>query len=339
MGVGVQNTKKPWGFRGFILFGALFIAGFTLYWTAGRSLIVKGVNSSLIRANQSGYVVKPKDFSLSGFPFFYKGRVSSLSLASMPGQTPWSIRGEFVHMQASSLWPLNWRIYHKGDARLDMRGPAGERWLFDIRPFLVNLDTKLSLTGRVQSHKFKAVRIRPQAVIGTDPPISGLDSLDVDIRDVGADVDVTMELENIFLNPKTGPKLQSALGPRIDRVFLKATAQGLTSLRQDDVSKWKTSGTFISDDWQFLWNGLNLQGGFELTGSPTGLSGFIRVNLEDESALLETVRAAGVISASQSRQIGFALNLLPKAETGAREITLPVQNNDVIFLGQAIYTF
>jgi len=54
-----------------------------------------------------------------------------------------------LRVEALTLNPLYWRGTHRGDARLDLRGPKGERWLFDVRPFNIDFTAKLGFDGQV----------------------------------------------------------------------------------------------------------------------------------------------------------------------------------------------
>jgi len=314
-GSAVNITPKPAArnrsFKRLILGLAFLFSVFTLYWTSGRTLILKGFNANVLQAQKSGHSVQHKGFFLSGFPLSFHGRVSSLSLSSRPGGSPWSIKGQSLYVQASSFRPLTWHSHHKGDARLDMRGPNGQRWLFDLRPFMFDMQSKLSMKGEVISHDITALRLRPRAVIGTDLPVNGLGRVKADLRDIGADIDASLNLENIFLNPKTWPQLQKALGPHIEMISVQAKAV--------------------------------VKGGFELNlfdkDSQNGHHGYVRLDLEDGTDLAENLSAQGVITQAQSRQFKLAMGLLPKNEAGVREIILPIRNRQIMFLGQVVYTF
>lgn len=346
-GSAVNITPKPAArnrsFKRLILGLAFLFSVFTLYWTSGRTLILKGFNANVLQAQKSGHSVQHKGFFLSGFPLSFHGRVSSLSLSSRPGGSPWSIKGQSLYVQASSFRPLTWHSHHKGDARLDMRGPNGQRWLFDLRPFMFDMQSKLSMKGEVISHDITALRLRPRAVIGTDLPVNGLGRVKAGLRDIGADIDASLNLENIFLNPKTWPQLQKALGPHIEMISVQAKAVDLAGLKPEQIESWRTQEALIFGAWQVQWKALDIKGGFELNlfdkDSQNGHHGYVRLDLEDGTDLAENLSAQGVITQAQSRQFKLAMGLLPKNEAGVREIILPIRNRQIMFLGQVVYTF
>ena len=318
---------------------ALLIAGFALYWAAGRSVIAKNFNEVIVSARQNGHTVQPKAFTLSGFPFSFDGHMSSLLLAAPQARSPWSLRGENLHLEAASINPLKWDIYHAGDARLDMRGPGGQRWLFDIRPFLFHGDVKLSHKGDIRVVKLYADKLRPQAVIGTEPPFRALDKLQTELIDGKDDIDIKVNVENLFLSAKTWPDLQQVFGPRLEALSVSAQAVGLSKLSQKAVMDWGQKARLTSSDWRVKWNGVDLGGDFDLTRSAEGVSGNIRIKLEDEQAFFEAMTSSGLITPTQASLMKFALTSRVKTDGAPKEINLILANSQLSLFGQAIYKF
>jgi len=322
---------------------ALLIAAYVLYWAAGRSVIVKNFNETIMSARQSGHSVQPKSFTLSGFPFSFKGHMRSLLLGAPQASSPWSIRSENLHLEAASYNPLKWDIYHAGDARLDMRGPVGQRWLFDIRPLLLDGDVSLSYKGDIKSILFNADKLRPHAVIGTEPPFRALDGFRAQITPNRENVDIALDLENIFLSAKVWAPLQKVFGPRLETVSLKAQAVGLSALSQEAVASWSKEPRLTSSDWLVKWNGIDLRGDFDLTKSSQGVSGNIRIILDDERAFFEAMTASGLITSTQASLMKFALASRPKTDSqtnGAqKEINLILANSQLTLFGQPIYKY
>jgi len=192
-------------------------------------------------------------------------------------EKPWSIKADKVVMQASTFNPLHWSATHRGEARIDLRGPKGERWLFDARPFSVNLDARAKYGGDIKFFKADINRLKVQAVIGTLPPIVGLDQGQIDINPQAGDLRHDISLNSIFLEKDTLAKWQTALGPKIESFDAVILAKGLTSLNQDDRKAWAKSGRYLGKSWSLSWNDNIFTGDFEVSALRIG-SRFLPVN-------------------------------------------------------------
>jgi len=89
---------------------------------------------------------------------------------------------------------------------------------------------------------------------------------------------------------------------------------------------------YSSDDFALLWGKADLGGNFNLSRSPSGLSGKISLNVNKEQALISDLTSKGILSPGESMIAGLMIGNLPKTEDGRRQITLAVVNN-VVSLG------
>lgn len=324
--------------KAFIIFVMSLFVLLCIYWALGRNLMIKNISTQIDTLQNEGYKVVHKGLSVGGFPIKFRAGLAQLNIDSPRSATkPWSIKGDDWQFEALTLNPLKWTGMHRGDARIDLRGPKGERWLFDARPFNVDVTARTSFKGELKSVEASASKLKTQAIIGTLPPILAIDEARIDISPSGADMRYTVDLENIYLEKETLKPFQNAFGPRIDRLQGSALAIGLTSLENAAVNKWTQAGQIVGEGWTLLWGDIQFQGGFNLTQSPRGLSGVIRIEVEDINVLISRLESAALLSNSQARNAKLAAILLPVNENGRQEVTLTLRNGFLTLFGQRIY--
>lgn len=312
---------------------AVFVL-FCAYWAIGRSTLVKTISSNISNLQSQGYKVIHKGHSVGGFPFKFRSSLAELDLASPRSiDKPWSIKANDWRIEALAINPLKWTASHRGEARIDLRGPKGERWLFDARPFNIDITARASFSGELKKIDLRGTKLKTQAVIGTLPPIIAIDAARMSVAPAEADMRYALNLENVFLEKETLGNLQRILGPRIQTLKGSALAIGLTSLNSEEIKRWKQSGQLISEGWEIYWGDTPFQGGFNLTLSETGTSGIIRVEVEDVSKLVSRLEEASVFSSAQARNAKLAAALLPIGQNGKQEITLTLRDGFITLFG------
>lgn len=322
-----------------ILIMTVFVL-FCAYWAIGRNIIIDTVSTQINTYQGEGYKVVHKGLSIGGFPLKFRARLSEPDIAAPRGlEKPWSIKADDLRMEALSFNPFKWSATHRGEARVDMRGPKGERWLFDARPFNVDMTARAGLNGELKAVDIIATKLSAQAVIGTLPPIVAIDGVRINVASVETDMRYGLMVKNIYLEKETLKDFQKLFGPHIESLEGSALAIGLTSLEQNAVDAWKKNGRLISEGWSLYWGGTEFRGGFNLTQSETGLSGVIRIEVDDVSALISKLEEAEIFSTRQARNAALAAALLPRGESGRQEITLTLREGFLTLFGQRIYEF
>ncbi len=318
---------------------ALFVL-FCIYWAAGRTVMVNTLTAEIQDLEANGYKVDHKGLAVGGFPLQFRGSLIEPDLAApRSAEKPWSIKSERLSFQASAFNPLRWSVRHRGDARLDLRGPKGERWLFDVRPFTVNIEAKAGISGKLKTFKATLFRPKSQAVIGTLPPIIAMDSGTLSAAPNGQDMRVSLKLENIFLEQNTLKDLQRAFGPKIEHLDIKVTAIDLITLDNKAIELWQKNGQLICEDWQIIWGEAEFQGGCDLAQSESGLAGTIRVEVENISRLIKTLQSANIITSGQARTMGLATFLLPVNAEGRQEVNINIRDGFLTLFGQKVWEF
>ncbi|WP_267879451.1 DUF2125 domain-containing protein [Hellea balneolensis] len=309
-----------------------------LYWALGRNIMIKSISNHISTLQSEGYKVVHKGLSVGGFPIKFRAGLAQLNIDSpRSAAKPWSVKGDDWQFEAISLNPLKWTGTHRGEARIDLRGPKGERWLFDARPFNVDMTARTNLKGELKSVEASASKLKMQAIIGTLPPIVAIDKARIDAGPSGPDMRYAVDLENIYLEKDTLKPFQKAFGPRIERLQGSALAIGLASLESSAVNEWAKVGQITGEGWSLLWGDTRFQGGFDLTQSPNGLSGIIRIEVEDINALISRLENAALLSNSQARNAKLAAILLPVNDSGRQEVTLTMRDGFLTLFGQRIY--
>jgi len=300
--------------------------------------MVKTVSNQISDMQSEGYKVIHKGLSVGGFPFKFRASLAEADIASPRSlEKPWSIKADDWRMEALSINPLKWTGTHRGEARIDIRGPKGERWLFDARPFNIDITARAGLNGDVKALDIAGTKLNAQAVIGTLPPIIAIDQARLGIAPAQENMRYDLNVENIFLEKEALKNFQKLFGPRIESLEGSALAMGLTALNGDTIKKWKQTGQLISEGWEMSWGGTRFQGGFNLTLSETGTSGVIRIEVEDLGELISRLEQAGIFSAGQARNAALAAVLLPVNTSGRKEITLTLRDGFLTLFGQKIF--
>jgi len=313
---------------------------FCAYWALGRNIMIKTISSEMSDLQADGFKVVHKGLSIGGFPLKFRVRLAELDIMSARDtQKPWSLKADDWRMEALSLNPLKWKAVHRGEARIDMRGPKGERWLFDARPFNIDVTARAGLNGKLKKFDIIAAQLKTQAVIGTLPPIIAIDEAHLIAAPQDADIQYDISLENIFLETQALKNFQTIFGPRIESLTGTAIAIDLPSLDNEAIKAWQKTGRITGENWELSWGGTLFQGGFDLTQSDIGLSGTIRIEVDNINGLITRLEEATVFSSGQARNAKLAAILLPINQNGRQEITLTLRDGFLTLFGQRVFEF
>jgi len=328
------------GFKKLIIIVMTVFVLFCAYWAVGRNAMIKGISTTISEMQSEGYKVMHKGLSIGGFPLKFRARLAEPNVTSPRSiDKPWSIKANDLRMEALTLNPLKWNAIHRGEARIDLRGPKGERWLFDARPFNIDMTIRARLNGDVKAFDIMGTQLKTQAVIGTLPPIVAIDESRFTVASQDADMRYDVAIENIFLEKETLKEFQNIFGPRIENLQGHALAIGLGSLNNDAINVWKKAGRITGEDWELSWGGTLFQGGFDLTQSDAGLSGTIRIEVDNINDLIGRLENANIFSRNQAQNAKLAAALLPVNQNDRQEITLILRDRFLTLFGQKVFEF
>ena len=325
--------------KGFAALIAVFVI-YCLYWATGRSVMIGRITTSFDNLETEGYVIDHAGLSAGGFPFLFRSSLTDPQIISPSSQAkPWSIKADYLTLQSRTITPLHWHAMHHGEARIDMRGPNRKRWLFDVQPFAVDIDTRAKLSGELKSITASITRTKLKAVIGTHPPIVGMESSEIKFKSKGQNSVFSISMTNIILDPDTWPKWQRAFTSNIDNLDLNFTAEGLTSLSQTKRIKWAKSGRLKGQSWTLNWSDNIFTGDFDISLSPSGANGTLRAEIEDFSSVIHQAEQAGLISKEQASVLNTAGKILPQSKNGTHEINLNIRDGNILLFGQKVFSF
>ena len=314
-----------------------FFVALCIYWAVGRNVMIDYIEARTKTLQSEGYSVVHKGLSVGGFPVKFRASFAAPDMTSPRElEKPWSIKADALRVEALTLNPLYWRGTHRGDARLDLRGPKGERWLFDVRPFNIDFTAKLGFDGQLKSFDAIGSKLNTQAVIGTLPPIVAIEEANMSAHPEDGSMRYALSLQNVFLEKNALKGFQAIFGPRIESLSGTILAEGLTGLDALPVEKWAETGRLKGDDWVIKWGDTVFNGRADLTSLETGLSGVIHLDVDDINILLDRFEAANVFTARQTRNAKLASMLLPVNEQGRQEITLTLRDGYLTLFGQKI---
>ena len=313
---------------------------FCVYWAGGRTLMLKTLDGEIKTLETQGYDIDHKGLSAGGFPLLFRSTFMEPDIVSPRSLSkPWSIKADKLVLKASTFTPLSWTATHRGEARIDMRGPKGERWLFDVRPMSLDLDIKAKIDGTVKALNADLSRAQIQAVIGTLPPIVGVDTAQLEIRPQKGDMRYELSLNNVFLEKDTLAKWQTAFGPKISVIDAVILAKDQTSLSKEGLLKWKNNQKIIGQTWRVNWNENIFTGDFDLTLTDTGFDGSLRAEVENLPEIIDQFARAGMFTPKQVSSLKIGTRLLPQNANGRQEITFNFRDGYLLLFGQRLYKF
>lgn len=313
---------------------------FCIYWAAGRTLMLKTWDNEIKSLESQGYDIDHKGLTAGGFPHLFRSTFIEPDIDSPRSiAKPWSIKADKLALKASTFTPLRWTANHRGEARIDMRGPKGERWLFDVRPMSLDIDTKIKANGTVKSLRADLNRAQIQAVIGTLPPIVGVDTAQLDIRPQEEDMRYELSLTNIFLEKDTLAKWQTAFGPKIGVIDAVILTKRQSSLSKESLESWKNGENIIGESWRVNWNENIFTGDFDLTLTDTGFDGSLRAEVENLPEIIDQFARAGMFTQQQVSSLKIGARLLPQNANGRQEITFNFRDGYLLLFGQRLYKF
>jgi hypothetical protein len=314
-----------------------FFVALCIYWAVGRNVMIDSIEARTKTLQSEGYSVAHKGLSVGGFPVKFRASFANPDMTSPRAlEKPWSIKADALRVEALTLNPLSWRGTHRGDARLDLRGPKGERWLFDARPFNIDFTAKLGFDGQLKAFDAIGSKLNTQAVIGTLPPIVAIEEANISAQPKNGSMRYALSLKDVFLEKDALKGFQNVFGPRIESLSGTILAEGLTGLDALSVEKWAETGRLKGDDWVIKWGDTVFNGRVDLTSLDTGLSGVIRLDVDNINILLDRFESANVFTARQTRNAKLASMLLPVNERGRQEITLTLRDGYLTLFGQKI---
>ncbi|HHI89210.1 MAG TPA: DUF2125 domain-containing protein, partial [Hellea balneolensis] len=223
--------------------------------------------------------------------------------------------------------PLAWTLTHSGNLRVDMRGPRGERYMFDVMPANIQARIAASIKGHLKSAHLQMSRTQLDALIGTPPILSKLAGLEAGLDVHGEIGDFDLRMDDLLLSPKTPGPVDDILGRKISTVSIKGQLENWITLEREGAQAWAEKNSHIrATGWQMLWGPADMIGDFDFTiknGLPEGV---IHIRIKHADALIDKIAQAGQMQASDSQKAKGFLKLIRPDADGRKPIELTIRD-------------
>ena len=311
------------------LIGLLAVMGL---WLVVRNALVKGLVQGVQSMERDGYQIEHGGLSVSGFPFSISASSQNISIKA-PSGTPsdpsknWAIKAEQVELKTATLTPLSWDIHHGGKIRVDMRGPRGERYMFDANPANVEARIQASIKGHLKSAQIDVGHTELDALIGTPPFVSKLQAFGAKLTVHGNMGELEAHTKGILLSPKTPDLVDKALGRKISTLDLTVKIDQWRGLERQGVQMWmKGDGHIKASTWHLVWGEADIVGDFDFVFKNSFPDGTIHIRIKHADSLIDKFADSGLIPSKDSQKIKGFLSLIEPGKDGRQLIELTIRD-------------
>ena len=304
-------------------------------WIFLRSVLVKGLITGIGNLENQGYEIAHGGLTVSGFPFSIDASTNEISVRAPVSPRPdpsknWSVRTDKLDLNSFVFTPLSWNLQHKGQMRIDMRGPDGERYMFDVAPANVKADIAVSITGTLKSAHLDMGTANFDGLVGTPPVISKINGLTSEIKVTDNTGHIRMQAEGLRLSPKIPGMLDNILGRKLTLVELNADIGNWALLETSDAATWMASGGHIrSKHWVVNWGQADIIGDFDITFNDGLPQGKIGIRIKNPKPLLAKVVEAGLIPEKYLGTVNGLISLSESDDDGRKSIDLTIKDGVV----------
>ncbi|MBL4854628.1 MAG: DUF2125 domain-containing protein [Robiginitomaculum sp.] len=314
-------------------------------WLGIRTLLVNALVGNIKALEIEGYEVGHGGLTMAGFPFTVIASSTNISVRAPSSVLPdpvknWSIKADRLKLRSPTISPLSWDLQHSGNLRIDMRGPQGERYMFDIAPANIDARAAVSMKGSLKSATFTMSRAQIDALIGTPPVVTMLDNLSAEIKVSANTAKLSLHSNDIRLSPKIPGPLDNILGRKLELVELNADLENWSQLEQGGAQNWiENGGRVRADHWAMLWGPADMVGDFDISFKNGLPEGVINIRIKKPGSLIDTITDTGLIEKKQARQAKGFLSLIETGEDNRKSIQITIKDGIVKYGFVPLYEF
>ncbi len=327
------KVKKKKKFLPRLIF-CLFIAAtlFVGLWFGLRAMLVKGVSTGIDNLKAQGYQINHDGLTVEGFPFSIDADSSGITLQAPTSQNldpskNWSVRLDQVSLGSSTITPLSWDMAHRGTARIDMRGPRGERYMFDVTPAKLDASGSASITGKLKSAHLDLSPARIDSVVGTPPAIQATGPIVADFNISGSDGNLHITGEKIILSDQALGIMKNILGRTLEHAEADIIIENWPVLEAEGAEVWRQNGGRVhSENWQIKWGQIDIIGDIDIGYKDGFPSGLIHMKVKNAEDLVDDLVQAGLIPQNISGQSRILLGALNSDQDGRKQLEFTLNN-------------
>ncbi len=304
-------------------------------WIGLRSLLVKGLITGIEDMESQGYEVSHGGLSVAGFPFSLNASTDKISVRAPTSDMPdpaknWSITTDKLDLHSATLTPLSWDIRHTGKMRIDMRGPDGERYMFDLTPASINANAAVSLSGSLKSAQFDMGTASLESLVGTPPIVSKIGDLNADIKVSDNVGHIKVQAKDLRLSPKIPGILDSVLGRKIPLVEMNVDVDNWALLEIEGAEAWMAAGGRMrTDHWAVNWGRADIIGDFNIVFKDGIPEGKIGIRIKKPKPLLAKAVEAGLVPENYLKTVNGLISLSETDAEGRKSIDLTIKEGVV----------
>lgn len=314
----------------------LMLAVFGL-WMLLRAAIVKGVTAGIQDAEHQGYQIGHGGLSITGFPLKISAHSDDISIRAptSSGNDPsknWAITLDQLTAKSATLTPLSWAVTHSGTARIDMRSPVGERYMFDIDPAHANVNARMGIGGTLKTAHFDVGTIRLTPLVGSQPALIGLATADADLTTIDTEAHIVFNTRNVVLSDKTMGVLKQVMGTNLENLNVKAVIHDWPMLEKQGAEYWQNKdGHFTISQANVKWGQVDIASDMDFSfvnGTPEGI---LNLRIKNPLELIKNLANSGAINMTpvMISQLSRLLDELEVDENGRTELELSFKNHQI----------
>ena len=301
-------------------------------WLALRSALVRGISNTIINLETQGYEIAHGGLSVQGFPLTLRADSDDIQIRTprsadnAPGSN-WFFKTDRVRLSALTLNPLSWKLSHKGDLRVDVREPGGERYMFDMSPANLDVRFKNSFKAQLKHLSLDLEKTRFTPLAASPPPLNSLGGAQADLN-VAANVgDLKIRAQDLIINQDVSRMVLRSFGDTVSALSLDAEIENWLTLEQGGVEAWQAAGGRIkSTQFSALWGAVDITGDFDIKFVDFKPEGLIHINVREPLALMKNLADSGLIDPNMAAQAQLFIGAMSTDDTGRKSVELVLKD-------------
>jgi len=304
-------------------------------WIFLRGALVKGLIGGIENMESQGYEVSHGGLTVEGFPFSLRAASTDISVRAPRSNVPdpsknWSVKADNLQINSATLTPLSWNLSHTGPMRIDMHGPDGERYWFEVAPADIEARAAITMGSTLKSARFDMSRAQIDSLVGTPPIISKVEYVDGDIKVAGEIARITLHAEDVRLSPKIPGILDNILGRKLALAEVNANIDNWPLLETGGAVAWQTAGGRIhSEHFAVLWGSADIIGSFDITYKNGKPEGTMQIRIKKPKPLVGKIFEFIPETKQYAQPINAYIDLKETESDGRKVIDLTIKDGAV----------